>query len=1587
MKDSEKRIQFIADYLSAYEEKIRLLNTNGLFDSAKLFELFAIEVGSLYLGQRLSNLNVNTYTYPCVDLISADQQIHIQVSTAKDIPAKIKTTLENIRDSNVDEIKAITNIKFIVLSTSSIDKVKDYAGKDQIGHVSFTKTNDLITTNGILQKATSDLDFQIALFDIFKKESESIKNNSYKLKDAIEISKNIGLRNIDCKINNEYEIDRSNLLSKIKTANQKYISIQGAAGSGKSVLCKKIAEGEDILVYARAERFREETDINNIWGFNIKQTLEYLNGEPIVFFIDSLEFIADIPTKLDLLQALYEYTKDCPTARIITSCRTSDKNAFIKIDGIYSIFSYEMPDLSSTEQSDIANKYPVIQKMLDVNSYTELLKSPFYINLIISKISDIDNIADENELREYIWREIICLSDNEVSQVVKSIVFSRAQKFLLGSSREDYDSKIIEKLISNGVLVDNGGTVRLKYDIFEDICFEQYLDNAFDNCKGNYNEFFNAIETFGRCIYRRYQIWISNKLLAKNNREKFLYQLVFSDEMPQHWKKQTEIGLVKSRYCSHFFNEYGKNIIDTGMISEFVKIANLYAFEIMSDNTILRSYVKLRPSGAGRVSLIHIIVDNELYKKDIASMTDIEKLCTDYSQTQKIEKGPAEEACLILEFFIEKLIDTTNEKDYYKIDDILNRQLTPIYQMAEFSKEWIKTLWLKLASCYKSENRDEIRLAADIIKDTIQFKHVKLAEHLAKELCCLAEMFWTYPLKKGSPYGFYEGDRQDIPYQYGFNENAEQYEHGSTRNTAFDNTFFFVLFRTNFWVGLEWTINFVNKAVLRFIGKQKDMPTYEINFIELGIKKSYYGYERMWLTTAQEYNMPMILSDLLYNLKVVLSYIIKNAVLNKEDTVKFAENVKKRIYEKSNNIALLSIIADIGMEFRQKMPGFALDIATNIDLIQHDIIRLSLSIKSPIKDMLEKQMLMTVGIPYPLPDRYNLKDAKQYDLLTYVRDSQLYFGAEIREQCHRILDYLYSVVPNDEDNAINYLQIQKMDLRTAQVVDIDENTIALMPSVTGEAEKVTKELERMKQPEIALSSIINEYIDKIEKNEFELSDCINIIALLREAMKNSSMPDSYNNLLIGFIARALSNQKLDTDKRAELCQIWIDGINVYFSNGSFIYQYESSEILFAQIETNVCVDIQIQLKQLILDLVMYGGNNGVISKIAHFAKRYLTNNNQLSQAMFNTVVKLAEDEMNHQKYNARYIKEYGHGKKSEFLPNMQSRLRGIDHFLEDDGKDQYQSKKDEIISEYLFNDMELSLSDFDMNNYDIATLCYAFNCGVHLTNLLFYKFTKRFIMAAIDVWEANEKTHRSHDILGVYPLFEVKLFFQNELLSSEVPSSLVLDLLFDDIVFAKFTSETIEFYLDIFGALLAEYFDAHSNETRRREIEKIIYALENKIVEIKEERVKIELYKSLIFSITTYGGGGDWSKCSSGYSYKDKQFLNTLFSRYGGYHLGDILNTIYKLHLHKLLPEILLSVRDSFITALQMRAPKYKAFSAIISKQKYIVLILITRAFWDFSEQIKQDDELTKAYEEILEMLTELNCEEAATILDEFRVH
>ena len=1560
MLHSNERMDFIIEYVTSYEEKIKKANKNGLFDSAKMFELFAIEICNIWFGQEFYNLNIETANYPYVDLISENKDILVQVSTTQDVPAKIKITLEKIRDKKDAKYSTINNVVFFVLGNDSIPKIREYSGDNQIGSISFTIKDNLITTNNIITKAQNDLDFQKKLYKVLKDEYNNFSTNIKDFEHALNTSHS-GLKNIEDLINGEYKIDRKEFIEKIVKDNERFISIQGEAGSGKSVLCKNYVENEKLVLYARVERFLEESNINDIWDCCIQDVLKYINGKKLVIFIDALEFIADsVKTKFDLLQYLYDIVAEYQNVYIITSCRTCDKNAFIKLETKFSIKIYEINEITENELVLIMNQYPIIKKMYKTNLYVDLLKSPFYINLIVSNSIDIDNIGNENSLREYIWKNVICLEEksrnynilsNKVIETIEKIVFERAKKFLLGIHKDDIDSDIMHVLLSEGVIIQQGDYIRLKYDIFEDICFEHYFDKVFNLCRGKYKSFYEEIETLGRCVYRRYQIWISNKLFIQENRDKFLYSLIFSDEISQKWKRQTEIGIVKSRFCDKYFVEQGLEILEQDMLFEFVENINLFAFEGKLLN-IRQDFpqMNLSPIGRGRPCIIRLLKEEDIYMRYINKRSDIVKLCLDYAKQEDKEDVIAVDACTIMEYYIEYSFKEFNQKSYYKIIDEISSCLEALYRMAKNCKEWLKEFFDTLINNYINKDKISRYDSKEIMEWTLKNVYPDLVKELANELCLIAETLWLRGKENIEKLNFYEVHRLSKEVEYGLSENAENYNY--LYETVNENIFLWELFVLNFNEGFNWAIQFINKLVLEY---ETNNPAHvikiKVKISENNKIKEYLGNETMWLAGINDYTVPTIIGDIIFCLKKV---IIKNLEVCKdvpELFVAFSDYIKKTIYLKSNNIMLLTIIESIGMHFKNELPGYALDLATSIDLIYWDISRWMLYRKDLSRELIESHIFKTMGL-FDYKDRYELDEECNLSIQEYVSHAQ------------------------------DYLQIQKMEMRGAREIKTADNRTILEPQISGEAEKIVLKEKELDKPNEKLNALIKKCNDSIVSGQINLILILELIELILKLMKENDMVFQYENLLISLIANAMGYKELEVEKREKFCIIWINGIKKLFSNESFLAETKLTPILLNQLENNIDIEIKNKIKKIILDCLMYKGQHGVIEEISRYVKKYLVNHEALAQSIFNTIIILSKDEMEHQKYNADYLKKSNKDKDFKFIPNMEPKLLRVDYYIKSIGGKCYVSRKEEIIDKYLFKEDSLEINVFDMNNYDISTICYVANCGLNFMNESFKKVIHEILLCMIDIWNYTKENNSAYKIFDGCQKYEIIELFQREIVQAPEDEIMAIDMLFEKIDFTKFTIDTIRFYQDIFGDFLCEFFDSYVDLKKRNRCKREILYIEKKVNNINEEYVRMQLYKSLMLSVTRYYKV-DWSKIKTTYKYSDKQFLNEQFTKYGKYYIEELLETIYQMHIDELLPEILISIRNSFQSA---KSDIYR-FEKSIRNQKVIVQWIILKSFIMYSDTIKQDQELTEAYEDILEILIKLNNEQAAVLLDEFRIH
>lgn len=1583
MKKSAERIQFITDYIEAYEAKIKVLNKNGLFDAAKLYELFAAKVCNLWFGQEFKNLNTRTANYPYVDLISNDGVIFIQVSTVQNVPLKIKGTLEKIADNKSDEFSKIQKIYFFVLNNESVAKVKDFCGENKIGNIDFIKEENLITTSDIINKATNDLGFQQALYDLLLSDDKNIKELNNRVLKEIEYSKSIYMNEIDCLINGEYEIDRTEMIENIKRSNSQFVSVRGEAGSGKSVVCKKVIENEEYVFYARAERFNEETDINDIWHFDIEEALNYLNNKPVYFFIDSLEFIADAKkSSFDLLQVLYELCSKFSTAKIITSCRSSDETAFIKIDSNYYVECFVIEPLNEEQIYKIGEQYGIIKKFAQDFSYATLLSSPFYINLIVKHVPEDIDISDENTMRNYIWENVICLKEktkkydlvfSDIVTEVNKIVFERARKFLLGVDNASVNTKILKALISEGIVIENGSMVRLKYDIFEDICFENKIDSEFNQCRGNYNKFFTTIESLGRCCYRRYQIWISNKILTKGNRDKFLYQLIFAEESPSKWIKETVIGLVKSKYCESFFEEQIDFIISKNMMEMFINVTNLYAFKanVLFSKEI--PIIQLTPVGEGRKALIKAIYKKSIFKSASIKSDIVIKLCSDYAKNDIYDSDTSKMSCTILCYYIQKYLSNVSDK-YYEIAPKVTPLLNPIYQMSEYFKEWIVDFWKEQKNNLLSTEHDKHRIAEEIIEYTLKNTTVNLAKHVSKELCELAETFWTCNVDNNYQ-RYYEDNYGSLNYKYGLNRYAAEYDH--SLDSLRENRFYQNLLEHNFWKVFFWTIDFINNGTIKYVS-QKDDGIKEISLFFVNEKKErcYYASGEMWLAGAEENRVPNLIGDFAFLLKRKIIKLIKTAFENKWDVTDFVNNIKNFIYEKSNNIILFSIIADIGIMFKDELPGYALDLASSIHLISWDIHRFTILNPSKDVEMLKRQMFSAVGVPY-FKGRYEDGLGMSCLLGDYVIQMQLINSQE--QYCYQILDYLYQLYPDSKEFAEENFQIQKIDVRRFTLESVEEGNVICSPDITGVAKEYEMQLNDILSPQQTLEDLIQSIMEKFDIKTSCVKDVTSWIDLLKDKSDICGKLPKYQKTLNLLIGLALSKDDLCVEKRDEYCLYWLSIVDDMLNYSGVQLNEGYLWVLFRQLDYDIPTNTKYEIKQLIIRIATSVEVNGIISQIKRATNNYMKTKQLLGKALFNTLVMLSVDERARQRFifeNSKHHEEDDVDSVDWFGINS---FESVEEHIKRQDKPVYVTKKPQIIEEYFLKETKLNFSETPLEDFDCNILSNIWICGLDFNDDDYLYVVNKLVHRMLNFWNSKKYYRRNRKIITIYSSNAVADMIGNELFDN---TNKALDLLFDGVDLSDFSNDSIEFFLSVFNQLLPVYVDSYSNTEKRSKCEKVLLELEKTLENIDYDGwQKKKLYRSLILSVNGYEG--DWSKITTQYSYKDIQFLNKIFSKYGEYNFDYLVLTILKMNAKLLLPYILPSIDVAFQNMLHQKYEMTHDEVAILDRLHIIIVL----SFLNYQDEIKQDEDLTKAYENLLENLIDLNSEKAAVLLDEFRIH
>ena len=491
-----------------------------------------------------------------------------------------------------------------------------------------------------------------------------------------------------------------------------------------------------------------------------------------------------------------------------------------------------------------------------------------------------------------------------------------------------------------------------------------------------------------------------------------------------------------------------------------------------------------------------------------------------------------------------------------------------------------------------------------------------------------------------------------------------------------------------------------------------------------------------------------------------------------------------------------------------------------------------------------------------------------------------------------------------------------------------------------------------------------------------LQDCFETITKLQDLIESTDVPGQLQNDLIMIIAYVLAQKEITLEERSRLCNIWLDGIESIFNNGIFAFEIGLVKVLYRQIEFELDFSVKEKMKRQMLNCLLYKGQQGIISKITSQLKGYLPQNKKLAKNLFYTIIAMSEDKMTYYKYNVSKLNEKS--KNIEYQPNRGKPPIWVKEIFEKNEIEFYQSSREEIIKKLLVNEEKKDLSTWNIEDSDIQTLCYISNCGLNFEDEEFRRIMGKIFPYILSII-ASVKDY--YEYLDAYAIGEVKEFINNELTGNEYYSA-IIDMLFDFPDFAQMNSDVYELYEDISCHLLTVYFDGYDNKAVRKKCEVIVARIENKIALIADENVKHNLYVMMFLTLGKYHMH-DWNELQTKYSYKDKMFLNNLWVKYGWLYLKNLLYVIDQMHITELLPEVIIPINESF----QKCKHDFSKCEKVIINSEFVINKIITKALLDLNDDIKADKELMKAFEEFLEMLIEFNIEEAAVILDEFRVH
>ena len=350
---------------------------------------------------------------------------------------------------------------------------------------------------------------------------------------------------------------------------QQLLLVWGHPGRGKSAAVKHLLleereKGAEVLMLdaLSAAALLDPLQPSSVQSTSKELWTSLTWMRPLVILIDGVEKLIDAD-RLESLFDILQTHKLNAAIKIVFTCRHYALNQLV-LDLTYQLppnfAKVEVPQLTEAEVQQIADEYPVLSQLLRNARLSNLLYTPFYLDLIVRHINlqSVGDELNEAELKQLLWKQVIVKQNVTRGQLFTSLVLSKARQmtpYVQVTERLD----LVEMLCQHDILRHNDQNPDLvtpTHDIFEDWALSQFVQSTFQ-ANQQPEAFFGQLGT-APAIRRAYRRWLieifeGTDIALQADVSVLVDKIINADLEERIWHDETLTSLLKSARSQAFW--------------------------------------------------------------------------------------------------------------------------------------------------------------------------------------------------------------------------------------------------------------------------------------------------------------------------------------------------------------------------------------------------------------------------------------------------------------------------------------------------------------------------------------------------------------------------------------------------------------------------------------------------------------------------------------------------------------------------------------------------------------------------------------------------------------------------------------------------------------------------------------------------------------------------------------------------------------------------------------------------------------------------------------------------------------------------